>query len=117
MLQTASGRMVPVAQVATIEYVPEESIIWRRNRLPTISVRADVRDGVQASDVAISLWPQMQALEKTLPPGYHIELGGSLEASQKSQKAIGAVQPLMLVIVMTLLMIQLKSFSAACWYS
>ncbi len=111
MLQTASGRMVPVSQVATIEYVPEESIIWRRNRLPTISVRADVRDGVQASDVAIRLWPQMQALEKTLPPGYHIELGGSLESSQKSQQAISAVQPLMLVIVMTLLMIQLRSFS------
>ena len=70
-----------------------------------------MRDGVQASDVATRLWPQMQALEKTLPPGYHIELGGSLESSQKSQQAISAVQPLMLVIVMTLLMIQLRSFS------
>lgn len=110
MIQTQSGRFVPVAQLARVEYQPEESIIWHRNRLPTITVRADAADGVQASDISIALWPAMQALEKTLPPGYRIELGGSLEASQKSQKAIVAVQPLMLVVVITLLMLQLQSF-------
>ena len=93
-----------------MEYKPEESIVWRRNRLPTLTVRADVADGVQAADVSIALWPKMQALEKTLPPGYHIELGGSLESSKKSQDAIGAVQPLMLVVVISLLMFQLHSF-------
>ncbi|MEN9985427.1 MAG: hypothetical protein RI925_929 [Pseudomonadota bacterium] len=110
MIQTASGRFVPVAQLARVEYQPEESIVWRRNRLPTLTVRADVVDGVQAADVAIALWPKMQALEKTLPGGYHIELGGSLESSQKSQTAIAAVQPLMLVVVISLLMFQLHSF-------
>ena len=110
MIQTASGRFVPVAQLARVEYKPEESIVWRRNRLPTLTVRADVADGVQAADVSIALWPKMQALEKTLPPGYHIELGGSLESSKKSQDAIGAVQPLMLVVVISLLMFQLHSF-------
>ena len=110
-VQTASGRFVPVSQVAHISYAPEESIVWRRNRQPTISVRADVRDGVQASDVSLALWPAMQAFGKTLPPGYHIELGGSLESSVKSQQAIGTIAPVMLLIVVTLLMVQLKSFS------
>ncbi|MBP7581601.1 MAG: efflux RND transporter permease subunit [Vogesella sp.] len=110
MVQTASGRYVPVSQLANIVYAPEESIIWHRNRLPTVSVRADAADGVQAADISNALWPKMQALEKTLPLGYHIELGGSLESSKNSQAAIAKVQPLMLVIVFTLLMLQLKSF-------
>ncbi|SCK16163.1 efflux RND transporter permease subunit [Vogesella sp. LIG4] len=110
MIQTASGKYVPVAQIGHIRYTPEDSIIWRRNRLPTISVRADAADGVQASDISLALWPKLQAMEQTLPLGYHIELGGSLEASQKSQGAIAKVQPLMLIIVFTLLMLQLKSF-------
>lgn len=109
-VQTASGRYVPVSQLGTIEYVPEESIIWHRNRLPTITVRADAADGVQASDISRELWPKLQRLEKELPLGYHIELGGSQEASQKSQEAIAKVAPLMIVIVLTLLMLQLKSF-------
>ncbi|MDC7712576.1 efflux RND transporter permease subunit [Vogesella sp. LYT5W] len=110
MVQTASGKYVPVAQLGSISYQPEESIIWRRNRLPTVTVRADAADGVQAADISKALWPQLQALEKTLPLGYHIELGGSLEASQNSQGAIAKVTPLMLVVVLTLLMIQLGSF-------
>ena len=110
MVQTSSGRFVPVAQVATVTYAPEESFVWRRNRLPTITVRADAAEGVQASDIALALWPKLQALEKTLPVGYHIALGGSLESSQNAQQAIGAVQPLMLVIVLCLLMFQLQSF-------
>ncbi|WP_374497838.1 efflux RND transporter permease subunit [Vogesella indigofera] len=110
MVQTASGKYVPVAQLGSISYQPEESIIWRRNRLPTVTVRADAADGVQAADISKALWPQLQQLEKTLPLGYHIELGGSLEASQNSQGAIAKVTPLMLVVVLTLLMIQLGSF-------
>ena len=110
MIQTASGKYVPVAQIGSVSYQPEESIIWRRNRLPTITVRADAADGVQAADISKNLWPKLQAMEKTLPLGYHIELGGSLEASQNSQNAINNVAPLMLVIVLTLLMIQLGSF-------
>ncbi|NDV11935.1 efflux RND transporter permease subunit [Crenobacter caeni] len=110
MVQTASGRYVPVSQLGKVEYVPEESIVWRRNRLPTVTVRADAVDGVQASDISRALWPKLQDMQKTLPLGYHIELGGSLEASQKSQQAIGQVVPLMVVVVLTLLMLQLKSF-------
>ena len=109
-VQTASGRFVPVSQLGKIDYQPEESIIWRRNRLPTITVNADVADGVQGDDVSTALWPQMQQLEASLPLGYHIELGGSLESSSNSQTAIAAVAPFMIVVVLTLLMLQLHSF-------
>ncbi|WP_374557164.1 efflux RND transporter permease subunit [Aquitalea pelogenes] len=109
-VQTASGRFVPVSQLGKIDYQPEESIIWRRNRLPTITVNADVADGVQGDDVSTTLWPQMQQLEASLPLGYHIELGGSLESSSNSQTAIAAVAPFMIVVVLTLLMLQLHSF-------
>ncbi|WP_047248898.1 efflux RND transporter permease subunit [Chromobacterium subtsugae] len=110
MVQTASGRFVPVSQIGHIRYEPEEGIIWRRNRLPTITVSADVVDGVQGADVSTQLSPGMAALEKTLPLGYHIEAGGTLESSGKSQQAIAAVAPLMIVVVLTLLMLQLQSF-------
>ncbi|WP_046167917.1 efflux RND transporter permease subunit [Chromobacterium vaccinii] len=110
MVQTGSGRFVPVSQIGHVRYEPEEGIIWRRNRLPAITVSADVMDGVQGADVSGQLWPQMQALERTLPLGYHIEVGGTLESSGKSQKAIAAVAPLMIVVVLTLLMLQLQSF-------
>ncbi|AXK38455.1 efflux RND transporter permease subunit [Crenobacter cavernae] len=110
MIQTASGRYVPLAQLGKIVYAPEESIIWHRNRLPAVTVRADAADGAQAPDIANALWPKMQALEQTLPFGYHIEMGGSVESSQQAQGAINAVAPLMVVTVLTLLMLQLKSF-------
>lgn len=109
MIQTGSGRFVPVSQIGHIEYQPEESIIWRRNRLPAITVSADPAEGAQGADISRQLQPKMQELERTLPLGYHIETGGSMESSAKSQKAIAAVAPLMLVVVVTLLMLQLHS--------
>ncbi|WP_293766180.1 efflux RND transporter permease subunit [uncultured Aquitalea sp.] len=109
-VQTTSGRWVPVSQLGNISYQPEDSIIWRRNRLPTITVNADVADGKQGDDVSTQLQPKVRQLEQDLPLGYHIELGGSIESSSKSQTAIAAVAPLMLVTVLTLLMLQLHSF-------
>ncbi|MPQ71925.1 efflux RND transporter permease subunit, partial [Pseudomonas sp. MWU12-2323] len=110
MILTGSGRFVPVSQIGHIEYQPEESIIWRRNRLPAIPVTADPAEGVQGAGISRQLLPKMQALEQTLPLGYHIEAGGTLESSGKSQQAIAAVAPLMIVVVLTLLMLQLQSF-------
>ncbi|OWY37964.1 multidrug transporter AcrB [Xenophilus sp. AP218F] len=110
MIQTASGRFVPVSQIGHIRYAPEESIIWRRNRLPTITVSADVGEGAQGADVSAQLWPKLQQLQNGLPMGYHIEMGGTMESSGKSQRAIAAVAPLMIVVVLTLLMLQLQSF-------
>ncbi|WP_157314321.1 efflux RND transporter permease subunit [Chitinibacter sp. GC72] len=103
-----TGRSVPLAQIAKLSIENEESIIWRRNRVPALTVRADV-SGAQAPDVSMALLPKMKEIEAKLPLGYHIEAGGTLEASKISQDSIAAVMPLMLIVVMTLLMLQLQS--------
>ncbi|MBA3995726.1 MAG: multidrug transporter AcrB [Candidatus Accumulibacter sp.] len=108
-VQTASGRYVPLAQVAKIHYELEEGLIWRRNRLPTVTVRADIRDGTQAPVISAQIDPQLADVRAALPPGFRIELGGATEESAKGEASIKAVMPLMLLGVVTLLMIQLQS--------
>lgn len=110
MVQTASGSFIPVGQIAKLEFQPEDSLKYRRNRVPAITVRSDVVSGAQGNDVTMDIYPKLQELEKTLPLGYHIEIGGSLESSGKAQDAINSVIPLMLITIMTLLMLQLRSF-------
>jgi multidrug efflux pump len=107
----AAGRHVPLAQVAKLVPVQEEGIIWRRNRLPAMTVRADMADKVQPATVSVQLNNQLDELRARLPTGYRIEMGGSVEESAKGETAIMAVMPLMLVGVITLLMIQLQSIS------
>jgi multidrug efflux pump len=107
----AGGRHVPLAQLAKLVPVLEEGIIWRRNRLPTLTVRADMADKVQPATVSVQLNKQFDELRAKLPSGYRIEMGGSIEESAKGETAIAAVVPLMLVGVITLLMIQLQSIS------
>ncbi len=104
----ASGRYVPLAQLAKIRYELEEPVIARRNRLPTISVRADLRDGMQAPAATAQIEPLLDPLRARLPPGFRIEAGGATEESAKGENSIKAVMPLMLVCVVTLLMIQLQ---------
>ncbi|HEX5363944.1 MAG TPA: efflux RND transporter permease subunit [Gallionella sp.] len=107
----AGGRHVPLAQIAKLVPVQEEGIIWRRNRLPAMTVRADMADKVQPATVSVQLNAQLDELRAKLPSGYRIEMGGSVEESAKGQTAIMAVMPLMLVGVFTLLMLQLQSIS------
>ena len=107
----SGGRHVPLAQIARLVPVLEEGIIWRRNRLPTMTVRADMADKTQPATTSERLNVQLDAVRAKLPSGFRIEMGGSIEESGKSGKAIGAVVPLMLVGVITLLMIQLQSIS------
>lgn len=108
-VQTALGGMIPLAQVARLKPVLEEGIIWRRNRLPTISVRADVLGAIEAPTVSAAINPQLDVLRSQLPPGFRIEMGGSIEESAKAEKSIAAGVPLMLLVVFTLLMVQLNS--------
>jgi len=107
----AGGRHVPLAQLARLVPVLEEGVIWRRNRLPTMTVRADMADDTQPATVSTQLDAQLEAVRAKLPAGYRIEMGGSIEESAKGQTAIMKVMPLMLVGVITLLMIQLQSIS------
>jgi multidrug efflux pump len=106
-----NGRAVPITQIADIRYEQEDGIIWRRDRLPTITVRADVKGDAQGPDVANRLTPQLDKIRATLPLGYRIEQGGAIEDSARGQKSIAAGFPVFLLTVLTLLMIQLRSFS------
>jgi multidrug efflux pump len=101
------GKFVPVSQVARIALDSEDSVLWRRNRVPTLTVRADVA-GAEAPDVTLALKPKIDALARTLPLGYGIDVGGALESSGKAQASIFAVMPLMIVAVLLLLMVQLQ---------
>jgi len=110
---SATGRMVPVLQVAKPKLTWEPGVLWREGRHFAITVQADVRDGVQGPTVSQALWPKLQAMQADLPPGYRIELAGTAEESSKGQGSIFANVPVMLFIIFTLLMLQLQSFSRA----
>jgi multidrug efflux pump subunit AcrB len=106
-----NGVAVPLTQIAKIEYSHEEPIIWRRNRDMAITVRGDVVDGVQAPDVTNQIWPKLQDIRDHLEPAYRIEPGGAFEESAKGNASIFVLFPLMVIVMLTLLMIQLQSFS------
>ncbi|MGH8426457.1 MAG: efflux RND transporter permease subunit [Gammaproteobacteria bacterium] len=108
MIHLADGSFAPLSQLATITVGTEPSVLWRWNRVPTVTARADMQTNAQANDVTAALWPKIEDVAKTLPPGYSIEVGGSQESSQKSQKAIAATLPLVGVLVLFLLMMQLQ---------
>ncbi len=102
---TANGTTVPLAQIAKIEYKFEDGLIWHRNRLPTITVRADIRTNLQPATVVGELAESMDKLRAELPSGYLIEVGGTVEESARGQSSVNAGMPLFLAVVMTLLMI------------
>src|SRR5467141_1229865 len=106
-----NGVAVPLTQIAKIEYAHEEPILWRRNRDMAITVRGDVVDGVQAPDVTNQIWPKLQEIRDSLEPAYRIEAGGAFEESAKGNASIFVLFPLMVLVMLTLLMIQLQSFS------
>ncbi len=108
---TRSGRAVPLSQIATIRYEFEEGIIWRRDRLPTITVKADISAAnVQAATVVADVTPELNKLRANLSPGNRIDIGGAVEESSKAGASIAAGIPLFIFVVLTVLMIQLKSF-------
>ena len=107
-----NGKTVPLSQIASVEYGQEYPIVWRRDRLPTVTVQADLAPGRQAATVVQLLAPQIAALNAGLPRGYNVSVGGSVQESGKAQKSVVAVLPLMLVIMLTVLMFQLQRFSS-----
>ncbi|WP_285292730.1 efflux RND transporter permease subunit [Aureimonas altamirensis] len=109
-LPGGSGQSVPLAAIATFSYEMEQPVIWRRSRLPTITVQAAVQGSVQPDTVVRQLTPAVAEFSERLPAGYNVAVGGAVEESGKSQAPIVAVVPLMLFIMATILMIQLQSF-------
>jgi multidrug efflux pump subunit AcrB len=110
MIATPDGRSVPLSQVATLSYQLEPPLIWSRQRLPTVTVQADMRPGVEAATAVRELEPKLALFRAALPPGYSAVVGGTVEDSAKSQASIFAVFPLMLIMMITILMVQLQSF-------
>jgi multidrug efflux pump subunit AcrB len=110
MIPAANNRGVPLAQVATLSYDLEPPLIWRRQRLPTVTVQADTAPGVEAATAVTRLEPAIAAFRAKLPPGYDVVAGGTVEDSSKAQGSIFAVFPLMLLMMITILMVQLQSF-------
>ena len=108
---TAHGGNIPLAQIARLRYGLEDGILWRRDRTPTISVRADINADRQPPEVVAELAPAIAGIEAQLPPGYRIEIGGTVEDSGKGQASVMVGMPLFALAVVTVLMLQLKSLS------
>ncbi|MBX3657945.1 MAG: efflux RND transporter permease subunit [Ramlibacter sp.] len=112
-LPTASGRSIPLTQIAKPVFTWEPGVMWRENRDYAITVQSDITEGLQGATVTSELMPQLKALEAKWPPGYRIEVAGAVEESSKGSASIAAGVPIMLFITFTLLMLQLHSFSRA----
>ena len=108
---TQSGKSVALSQVATLEYGFEEGVIWHRNRLPNVTVRADIYGKEQPASLVKQIMPSLEPIRAQLPDGYELEVGGTIEDSARGQASVNAGVPLFIVVVLTLLMLQLKSFS------
>jgi multidrug efflux pump subunit AcrB len=116
-LMAGNGKAIPVAAVANFHFDLEQPLVWRRNRLPTVTVRAGIVGPTQPATVVQELSGRVEEFKRTLPAGYHLEIGGPVEESAKSQGPIAAVVPLMLFAMATILMVQLQSFQRCSWSS
>ncbi len=108
---TDNGKSVALSQIATLEYGFEEGVIWHRNRLPSVTVRADIYGKEQPATLVHQIFPTLEPIRAELPDGYLLEVGGTVEDSARGQKSVNAGVPLFIVVVLTLLMLQLRSFS------
>ncbi|MGD9650573.1 MAG: efflux RND transporter permease subunit, partial [Dongiaceae bacterium] len=105
-----SGKTVPLIELASVDYEQDLPLIWRRDRLPTLTVRADVAKDVMPATAVDHLKDKIDEIRKELPAGYKIVDGGSVEESSISQASVIAVFPLMILLMMTILMIQMQNF-------
>lgn len=110
-LPSSNGKSIPLSSVATFQYKLEQPVIWRWDRIPTVTIKAAINDKKQAATIIKELSDKVASFQQTLPPGYSVTVGGSVEESAKSQAPIARVVPIMLFVMATLLMIQLQGFS------
>ncbi len=112
-VRTASGRSIPLPQIAKVELGWEPGVLWRERRDYAVTIQGDVAEGLQGPTVTAQVWPDLQRLAERMPAGYRIEVAGTVEESSKGTGSIAAGVPLMMFIIFTLLMLQLQSFSRA----
>ena len=106
-----NGKTVPLTELASVNYEQDIPLIWRRGRLPTLAVQADVKNSVMPATAVEQLHAPMVSLQQQLPSGYGITVGGSVEESTKSQASVAAVFPITIILMITVLMIQLQNFN------
>ena len=109
-LSIGPGKSVPIGQVAAFHTALDQPLVIRRNRVPTITVRADLAPGLEAEAVVGRLAPAIARFRASLPAGYGVAVGGSVEESAKAQASLGDELPIMLLLTLTVLMVQLQSF-------
>jgi multidrug efflux pump subunit AcrB len=112
MLTGANGERVPVSQIGRLEVRMEDPILQHRDRMPTITVRGDIADGLQPPDVSTATLEKLQPIIKSLPVGYHIDTAGSIEEAGKANEALAPIFPIMIVLMMIVIIIQVRSLSA-----
>ncbi len=108
-IRLPNGNSVPLAQIASFSYGLEEPVVWRRDRLPTITVQADIVPAIQAATVNQQLADAIDRIRASMPPGYRLEDGGAVEQSAKGQRSVLAVIPVMFILMLVILMVQLQS--------
>ncbi|MDE1185455.1 MAG: efflux RND transporter permease subunit [Pantoea sp.] len=111
LLTNDQGQKIPLSQVAAPEWGLDDPVIWRRQRLPYITVQTDVAPGMRAEAVSQQLQPSVNRLRGTLPPGYQIEEGGTVAESDKGNNSVYVMLPVTLTVMLMLLMVQLQRFS------
>jgi multidrug efflux pump subunit AcrB len=112
MLTGANGERVPVSQVGKLEVQMEDPILQRRDRVPTITVRGDIADGLQPPDVSTAMLEKLQPIIRDLPSGYRIDMAGSIEEAGKANAALAPIFPIMIVLMMVVIILQVRSLSA-----
>jgi multidrug efflux pump len=108
-IRLPNGNSTPLAQIANFSYGLEEPVVWRRDRLPTITVQADTLPGIQAATVNQQLAGAVDKIRSSMPPGYRLEDGGAVEQSAKGQRSVLAVIPIMFILMLFVLMVQLQN--------
>ncbi|WP_176593094.1 efflux RND transporter permease subunit [Sphingobium sp. EM0848] len=111
-LTGAGGERVPVSQIGKLEVRMEDPILQRRDRLPTITVRGDIADGLQPPDVSTAIFDKLQPIIRELPSEYHIDTAGSIEEASKANAALAPIFPIMIVLMMIVIILQVRSLSA-----
>lgn len=111
-LSSQDGRLIPLGQIGRVEVRMEDPLLRRRDRTPTITLRGDIDEALQPPEVSSQIETALRPVIAKLPAGYHIEMGGNIEESVKANKALIAVFPLMLVLMLAIIMVQVRSFPA-----
>jgi len=107
-----NGQTIPLDQIGHMEVASEDPILKRRDRVPTITVRSDVQEGMQPPDVSAEIAKALHSIIQSLPTGYGIEVGADVEESAKANVALAKIFPIMIMMTMLVLMFQVRSFSA-----